>query len=86
MDELEAAARPEPMPAGSMHLRHEVHEHDRVDAHDQQEKNQHHHAHHRADAEERLPHGGRRMGGWSVRHGAGIPSFVRIHICPGGLR
>jgi hypothetical protein len=25
------------------------------------------------------------MSGWSVRHGGGIPCFVRIHSCPGGL-
>ncbi len=82
MDETEAVNHP--VRAGSLHLRHEVHEHHGVDPHNQQQDNQHDHRHYRRDAAERL-RCGLHMSGWSVRHGGGIPCFVRIHSCPGGL-
>jgi len=83
MDEFEAC--PLRVRAGSLHLRHEVHEHHRVDAHHQQRHDEHDDGHHGHHAAERLQCGIRGMGGWSVRHGTGIPYFVRIHPRPGAL-
>ena len=81
MDEFEVVELQE-MRTGSLHVRHEVHGHRRVDADHQQGKNQHHYAHDGSRAAERLQRG---MGGWVIQHRGGIPCFVRKHSCPRGL-
>ncbi len=67
------------MGSGSLHLRHEVHEHYGVDPQRQQGENQYDDRNDRGGVTKGLRRGGLPIDDWSVMHGSGIPGFVRFY-------